>query len=74
MEMTVVWDVAPCTLVEIDQRFRGAHCHHQGDDGSEPLIDGGRGGSIRSKRKETRNKTKVKRRRRIKMKIWTGEE
>jgi hypothetical protein len=28
----VLWDVAPCSLVEIDRRFRGAYClHHQGD-------------------------------------------
>jgi hypothetical protein len=28
----VVWDVAPCDLVDIDQRFRGAYClHNQGD-------------------------------------------
>jgi hypothetical protein len=31
MKMTVFWDVAPCSLVEIDQYFRGAYClHHQG--------------------------------------------
>jgi hypothetical protein len=24
MKMTVFWDVAPCSLVEIDRRFRGA--------------------------------------------------
>jgi hypothetical protein len=24
MKMTVFWDVTPCSLVEIDQRFRGA--------------------------------------------------
>jgi hypothetical protein len=30
--MTVFWDVAPCSLVEIDRSFRGAYClHHQGD-------------------------------------------
>jgi hypothetical protein len=33
MKMTVVWDVVPCSLVEVEQRFRGARClHHQGDD------------------------------------------
>jgi hypothetical protein len=32
-KMTVFWDVAPCSLVEVYQRFRGAYCfHHQGDD------------------------------------------
>jgi hypothetical protein len=31
MNMTVFWDVAPCSLVEIDRRFRGAYClYHQG--------------------------------------------
>jgi hypothetical protein len=25
-EMTVFYDVAPCSLVEIDLRFRGAYC------------------------------------------------
>jgi hypothetical protein len=32
MKITVFWDVALCSLVEIDRCFRGAHClHHQGD-------------------------------------------
>jgi hypothetical protein len=27
----VFWDIAPCSLVEINRRFRGAYClHHQG--------------------------------------------
>jgi hypothetical protein len=31
--MTVFGDVAPCSLVEVYRRFRGACClHHQGDD------------------------------------------
>jgi hypothetical protein len=30
-EDDLFWDVAPCSLVEIDQCFRGAYClHHQG--------------------------------------------
>jgi hypothetical protein len=30
--MNVFWDAAPCSIVEIGQRFRGAYClHHQGD-------------------------------------------
>jgi hypothetical protein len=30
-KMTVFWDVAPCSFVEIDRRFRGAYClQHQG--------------------------------------------
>jgi hypothetical protein len=32
MKMTVFWDVALCSLVEVYQRFRGACClHHRGD-------------------------------------------
>jgi hypothetical protein len=30
VKMNVVWDVAPCSPVETDLRFRGAYCrHHQ---------------------------------------------
>jgi hypothetical protein len=31
------WDIAPCTLVTVDRRFRSAYClHHQGrDDGGK---------------------------------------
>jgi hypothetical protein len=33
MKFRVVWDVAPCSHVEVSRRFRGAYCvHHQGDD------------------------------------------
>jgi hypothetical protein len=33
MDMAVFWDVATCSLVEIDRRFKGAYClHQQGDD------------------------------------------
>jgi hypothetical protein len=28
--MTVFWDFAPCSLVEIDRRFRSAYCLHPG--------------------------------------------
>jgi hypothetical protein len=32
MKMAVLWDVSPCSLVDIDRCFRGAYClHHQGD-------------------------------------------
>jgi hypothetical protein len=32
MNMTSFWDIALCSLIEADQRFRGAYClHHQGD-------------------------------------------
>jgi hypothetical protein len=31
--MTALWDVAPCSLVEVYGRFRGAYClHYEGDD------------------------------------------
>jgi hypothetical protein len=34
MKSAVFWVVAPCSLVEVYRRFRGACClHHQGDDG-----------------------------------------
>jgi hypothetical protein len=30
LKITVFWDVAPCSLVEVCRRFRGAYClHHQ---------------------------------------------
>jgi hypothetical protein len=33
-KMAVFWVVAPCSLVEVYQRFRGACClHHRSDDG-----------------------------------------
>jgi hypothetical protein len=31
VKMTVLWNIAPCGLVEIDRRFRGAYCLHQGE-------------------------------------------
>jgi hypothetical protein len=32
--MTVFWDVAPCSPVKVNRRFRGACCvHHQAPDG-----------------------------------------
>jgi hypothetical protein len=32
MKITVFWDVAPYSLVEVYRRFKGAYClHHQGD-------------------------------------------
>jgi hypothetical protein len=35
LKMAVFWVVAPCSLVEVYQRFRGTCClHHEGDDGS----------------------------------------
>jgi hypothetical protein len=37
MKMTVVQDVAPCSLLKIDPRFRGTHClyHHRLDEPDE---------------------------------------
>jgi hypothetical protein len=32
--MAVFWDVAPCSMMEIDRRFRGAYCLHHLDDES----------------------------------------
>jgi hypothetical protein len=33
MVMNVFWDVALCSLVELDPHFRGTYCfHYQGDD------------------------------------------
>jgi hypothetical protein len=33
-KMAVFWALAPCSLVEVNQRFRGpCRLHHQGDDG-----------------------------------------
>jgi hypothetical protein len=44
MKIAVFWVVAPCSLVEVYQRFRGPCClHHQGD---RRLDDGGRKGSL----------------------------
>jgi hypothetical protein len=31
MKIIAFWDIAPCSLVEIDRRFRGVYCLHQGD-------------------------------------------
>jgi hypothetical protein len=39
VKISIFWDVAPCSIVEVDRRFRGAYClHHQGDEaGSKHL-------------------------------------
>jgi hypothetical protein len=38
-KMTVFWDVAPCSLLEIDRRFRGACClHDRCDDGGSKHL------------------------------------
>jgi hypothetical protein len=28
MKMAVFWDIAPCSLVHTDRRFRGTYCFH----------------------------------------------
>jgi hypothetical protein len=34
--MTAFWDIAPCSIIEVDRRFRGVYSlDHQGDD---PVI------------------------------------
>jgi hypothetical protein len=39
MKMTAFWDVALCSFVDVDRRFRGAYClHHQGDDGGSTHL------------------------------------
>jgi hypothetical protein len=37
---TAFWDVAPCSIVEIDQCFRGIYClhHHHFDDGGNKYL------------------------------------
>jgi hypothetical protein len=33
VKFKVLWDIAPCSHVEVDRRVRGTYClHHQGDD------------------------------------------
>jgi hypothetical protein len=33
MKMAVLWDIAPCSLVDTDRRFRGVYCFLRPDDG-----------------------------------------
>jgi hypothetical protein len=37
-EAQSLWDVAACSHVEVERRFRGAYCLHQGDDGSSTHL------------------------------------
>jgi hypothetical protein len=38
-KMAVFWVVAPCSLIEIYQHFRGPCClQHQGDDGGSKVL------------------------------------
>jgi hypothetical protein len=36
-DMTVLWDVAPCSEAEIDRRFRRVYCLHHQDDVMEAV-------------------------------------
>jgi hypothetical protein len=36
LKTTSFWDRAPCSLIEVDRRFRGAYCLHQGQEISHP--------------------------------------
>jgi hypothetical protein len=40
MKTTAFWDIAPCSLVEVDRRFRGAYCllHHGDEDGGSTHL------------------------------------
>jgi hypothetical protein len=39
LKFRVFWDVAPCSHVEVDRRFRGAYClHHRPDDGGNTHV------------------------------------
>jgi hypothetical protein len=43
MKMCVFWDFAPCSLVEINQRFRSAYClNDQGDEEAARKMGTGR--------------------------------
>jgi hypothetical protein len=33
MKMTAFWDIAPCSLIDVYRRFRGAYCRDRPDDG-----------------------------------------
>jgi hypothetical protein len=36
MKMTAFWDIAPCSLVNVDRRFRSTYSvHNRGDDGHD---------------------------------------
>jgi hypothetical protein len=39
MKFRVFWDVAPCSHVEVDRRFRGGNClHYHGDETSRLFV------------------------------------
>jgi hypothetical protein len=37
VKMTAFWDIAPCSLVDVDRRFRGAYCLHHQSNPHRPL-------------------------------------
>jgi hypothetical protein len=39
MKFRVFWDVAPCSHVEVDRRFRGAYCLHRQGYSSETSVN-----------------------------------
>jgi hypothetical protein len=39
IKIIAFWDIALCSLVEVDRRFRGAYClHHRPDDGDSTHL------------------------------------
>jgi hypothetical protein len=39
MKITAFYDIAPCSLIEIDRRFTDAHClHHQGGEIAQKTV------------------------------------
>jgi hypothetical protein len=39
VKMLAFWDIAPCSLVIVDRRFKGAYClRRQGDGGSSTHL------------------------------------
>jgi hypothetical protein len=38
MKFRVLWDVLPCSQVDVEPRFGGAYCLHHQDDESLPLL------------------------------------
>jgi hypothetical protein len=39
--MTALWYIAPCSIVEVDRRFRGAYClRRQGDESRRNIPEG----------------------------------
>jgi hypothetical protein len=38
-DMAIIWEVAPCSLIDTDRRFRGTYClHYSPDDGGSKLF------------------------------------